>query len=161
MTPNLDTLFSSIASSKSIDSVSEYSRAFWAEKALFKGPWLDSCVAQRNKDTVKFCALLVAEVPEHRQGQVTQSLIVCMSKKLFKHTNSWKCPALSCYPPCMKVTANLNSVGSDLLSRKNKDWMLPFILPDVFLSIWWTQMCIVTPCPRLAGIRSLWYAVMW
>ena len=106
------------------------------------------------------CAL-VAEVPGHRQGQVTQSLIVCMSKTLFKHTNSWKCPALSCYPPCMKVTANLISVGSDLLSRKNKDWMLPFILPDVFLRIRWTQMCIVTPCPRLAGIRSLWYAVMW
>ena len=39
---------------------------------------------QRYKDTVR-CAALGAEVPGHRQQQLTQTLIVCFSKAHFLH----------------------------------------------------------------------------
>ena len=62
MTPHQESLFSSVPPSNSLVSV--------------------SCVAselQRYKDTVR-CVALGAEVPGHRQEQLTQTLIVRLKK---------------------------------------------------------------------------------
>ena len=58
-------------------------RFFRADMAPFKGPQLASCNASRaTEDTVR-CAVLGAEVPGHRQQQLTQTLIVRLLKTHF------------------------------------------------------------------------------
>ena len=82
-----ETLFSSVPPSNSLISVSDPRRAFWADTVPFLGPRLASPRAllpelQRYKDTVR-CAALGAEVPGHRQQQLTQTLIVRLLKMHF------------------------------------------------------------------------------
>ena len=49
--------------------------------------FLASGFTENKKDTVR-CGTLIAEVPGHRLGQVTQCLIVSMLKTLLKHTQT-------------------------------------------------------------------------
>ena len=73
--------------SKSLVSVSDPWRAFWADKAPLKGPCLTRLVHcfwnyRDSKDPVRWIALS-AEVPGHRQQQLTQTLIVRLLKTHF------------------------------------------------------------------------------
>ena len=81
-----ETLFSAVPPSNSLVSVLVPRRAFLSWHGALQGP--STCLVRcfrnhkRNKDTVR-CAALGAQVPGHRQQQLTQTLIVRLLKTHF------------------------------------------------------------------------------
>ena len=93
-----ESLFSFLPPSKSLISVSNPRRAFWADTASLEGTLpIDFGTIERYNDTVRYGELSIEVLGQH-QYQLTRTLIVCVfsigvkKPTWFNWSNSWRCP---------------------------------------------------------------------